>query len=180
LWQHLCSLGTDASYKGVDSSPFIHMNQLGAFRHIIVRERAVGGESSFDSAQFFLVEYIAADNRLIQIPPSSLHWLRPLRVESVYARAFPVVGKRLGINWQGNDCGLGIVDELNGLKQTNEDLFRIGSPEITIRFDVNSYSWILTSGFESEKLHLPTMEELACYRAVGERLFEGFGRLRGG
>jgi hypothetical protein len=36
-----------------------------------------------------------------------------LLIDSVYVRRIPILGRVRGVQWQGNDCGLGIIDQLN-------------------------------------------------------------------
>jgi hypothetical protein len=40
--------------------------------------------------------------------------LSRLLIDSVYVRHMPLIGRVAGVRWRGNDCGLEIVEQLNG------------------------------------------------------------------
>lgn len=96
---------------------------------------------------------------------------RRVSIRTKRVRKFPLFGEIVGLYWDGNDLGLGIIDRLNTDELLKipimESLRTTGDLEISARSDLQS--WVLHRG---EGRHLPSGYLWECYEGIARHLLE--------
>jgi hypothetical protein len=156
----------------------------GPIRWVGVREREDCGEyrgSGFHPEKSWYTEYIVPDSKIGSFPK--------VRLKSVEVKSFPLVGKVTDLRWEGNDFGLGIIDQLACDVSLNRRLIDDRAFFIYRGLEIGAYPeyscWILTTtyywedgsrslmrvlGIRKRKLPAISRELWNCLRTIAQQL----------
>jgi hypothetical protein len=153
----------------------------GPIRWIGVRERMDLGYDRGPSEKTWYTEYIVPDSEIDSFPK--------VRFKSVEVKSFPLVGKVKNLRWEGNDFGLGIMDQLACDVSINKRLIDESAFFMNRGLEIGAYPgcscWILTTtyywehsgggimralGIKERKLPAISRELWDCFRTIAQQL----------
>jgi hypothetical protein len=131
----------------------------GPIRWVNVRRVHTGGGPGGGSTTDYFVDYGVPDPRLGGDCPRAF-------IKSVRVRTLPLFGRVIDVCWEGQDCGLGIINHLSSDGSLKDPIVR--SHDVDISANGEHTCWIIRTK-PSARLG-PSRELWDCYESIARHL----------
>ena len=163
---HLQAIGVDAkiishwSSHGNQATREIRIAITGKpVQQIVIREVTYPHVDNTDIVVY--IDYLVKDSRIAVER-------YPVVIYTVRVRTFPLFGKVVDLRWEGDDCGTGLIDQLQGNMSIKLAIMKGRD----IRISAGDGAWYIWPYNSPSAFFIPSEEEWNCYQAIARHLLD--------